>query len=256
MEFVAAVYFCNMKYTRDWLIDNWVMSSKSLRQLAREEGLSSRAFEQFAVRYKLKKVLKYRINEDKISLDDPVFQYFLGLFAADGYADKSSLRVTIDLKGEAGKELLYKLQEYFESTAPLRRYKLPKGSEGRWRLTLTSKKLRLLIESLGMGVNKTSTLQLPSLPTYNHFLRGFVDGDGSIEILKKPRVRWYCHSKQFNLQVQKLFPFAKVTQHRRCIGTNFGIYRKDSVVNFLEYIYEDTYFAYQPKLLRAQQLLK
>lgn len=58
--------------TEDWLINNWLNTDKSLKQLSDEFNISLSLLESRAVFYKLKKHLKHKLNTKKLfDLSDP-----------------------------------------------------------------------------------------------------------------------------------------------------------------------------------------
>lgn len=242
-----------MEITKEWLRQKWIKEGMSLRQLGIDMGLGPRGLEKYAIRYGLRSKYKNSLNEKKFTLKDPVFRYFLGLLYADGYVDKNSPRVYIDLQGEDARELLEKLRQYFEVSTPIGNYKNPKGDRVRYRLTLVSDRLRDLLKNCDLTNRKTDNIRLPALPTYWEFFRGFIDGDGSFSV-KRHRLRWYCHSKVFNVEVQKELQMGNIQKHPKG-GTVFSLTKLQDLKRLIQLIYNDTYYCYAPKWERAKQIL-
>jgi len=243
-----------MEITKEWLQQKWIKEGVSLRQLGIDLGLGPRGLESYAAKYGLRSQYKNHLNEQKLTLEDPVFRYFLGLFCADGYMDKNAVRVSIDLYGEDSRVLLEKLRQYFEITTPLGNYKTPLGDRNRWRLTIASSKLYSLLSELGISNKKTENLRLVQLENYSEFLRGFVDGDGSFSAPPKRRVRWYCHSVQFNEDLMVLLQMGTIAKHPKG-GTTFCIAKRKDLEKFIRMIYTDTYYCLSYKLEIAEQIL-
>lgn len=240
-----------MEITKEWLEQKWIKEGNSLRNLSIEQGLGPRGLEKYAVKFKLKSRYKHFINEDKIDLSDANFQYLLGLIYSDGYFNGK--RVSIDLSYNCGKELLTALNKYFENTCPIANYYNPKGEKVRYRLTISCNKLNELLKSLGIDNNKTIDLKLPILSNYSHFLRGFFDGDGSID---NKRIRWYCHSKRFNKEIVNILGYGNISNVKGKSGTQFAIYKIADRIKFLKYIYRNADFSLNYKKQRAFKFIK
>lgn len=234
---------------KEWFVVNWLDTPKSLQTLAIEIGVHVTTLERWSKKFNLTKHNKYNINENKISINNPVFQYFLGLLYADGYVDSKAKRISLDLSYNIGKEILSKLKEYFNYTGDIGEYKNPLGKRIRYRLTIGNVFLYDLCICLGLTPNKTSKIRLPNLPKYNHFLRGFMDGDGHIK-RKGKTITWYCHSKEFNEDVQHLLGFGTIYKHK-LTGTTLG-FQGENAIKFIKFIYIDTYYCLSNKLKIAK----
>lgn len=230
---------------KEWFVNNWINTDKSLQTLADEINVHVTTLERWVHKFNLKKPLKYSINEDKITIKDPVFQYFLGLLYADGFNDGN--RIGIDLSYDWGYEILLKLKTYFEYSGKIGVYKNSKGNRVRYRLYISNSKFVTLCTSLGVVPKKISKLRLPKLPQYNHFLRGFIDGDGNIH---KGQIRWYCHSKDFNNDIKDLLKFGSIYSHKLG-GTTYGVYGKNAQI-LINFIYQDQHYCLSNKLKKAK----
>lgn len=132
----------------------------------------------------------YRTNRDDyfsaIDTDDKA--YWLGLIYADGSVlvrstGQKTFSMSLSVRDEA---ILHRLAMCLESNQPIKRYvsngnHMVKSVEYS-RLLITSD--RLVDDLINQGViqNKTNILKPPTLDTHliRHFIRGYMDGDGSI----------------------------------------------------------------------------
>lgn len=128
---------------------------------------------------------KYDVKEDflRSGVDTQEKAYFLGLMFADGSVDiKGKMRISLQ---EGDRDILDKLKDVLGYTGEL--HHIDKG-EGRYKqkcLCINRKALTDDIIRLGCPPNKAFKLKFPTKETVPdeliwHFIRGYVDGDGSI----------------------------------------------------------------------------
>lgn len=180
----------------DWLREQF--RTKSAREIAEELGVRDSKIEYWLKKYNIRKPYKYMLDESKIDINDPIFCYFTGLVATDGYVDKKSPRVQVSFKGQ-GESVLTNLAKYFGYEGDLYRH------NGRYTLSLSSPKLIEELAKLGIdrNSNKTFDVVAPSSFTSDDcmrmYVRGIIDGDGNIKWSdKQPSnngvVRLFCGS--------------------------------------------------------------
>jgi hypothetical protein len=111
--------------------------------------------------------------------------YFLGLFYADGCNDKPRNTLSITLK-EQDKLLLEQLRQAIKSERPLQFVKRQKENiNNKWSLKIGSERLCQRLEDLGCPPAKAHKIKFPTegqvpFHLFNHFIRGYFDGDGHI----------------------------------------------------------------------------
>lgn len=129
---------------------------------------------------------KYNCNDQFFkNIDTEEKAYWLGFIYADGYISDINLGITL---AEIDKSHLAKFSNSIDSTYPINTYKYSGyrdvfGS----RVLIKSEILIKDLISHGVFYNKSLTLLPPkNIPEYliMHFLRGYMDGDGSISISK------------------------------------------------------------------------
>lgn len=131
---------------------------------------------------------RYAINEHFFDvIDSEEKAYFLGMLYADGYNNRRTSCVALSLK-ESDREILEKLNDAIGSGRPLQRvvHKNTYSKNGciTMRLSLNGQHISRQLEEIGCVQKKTFALQFPSwMPRglWRHFIRGYVDGDGSID---------------------------------------------------------------------------
>ncbi len=137
--------------------------------------------------------LRYKINENYFdSIDTEDKAYYLGLLFADGCNNTITRSTRIELQAR-DKHILYSFRKSLGSTAPIKfidRSKYP-NTQNAYRFDIFNRKIVDSLNKLGMHNNKYFTCDFPNIDTklYNHFIRGYFDGDGSIFSCMTPRDR-------------------------------------------------------------------
>lgn len=168
---------------KDWLIENWVNTAKSMRQLAVENNISEGILDQRRAKYGLKKAFKYPLDTDKLfNPSDPNIAYIAGLIATDGFLLQDKNSFEIELHGESETQLLEDIYNYLDRKAAFRKYGL------NFRLRVSAEGLNQFFESefnIKSGP-KSYHINVPE-NFYNEdcakaYIRGCIDGDGSISL--------------------------------------------------------------------------
>ncbi|MGP4079451.1 LAGLIDADG family homing endonuclease [Pseudalkalibacillus sp. R45] len=119
---------------------------------------------------------KYHFNEDYFKTWSGTMAYILGLFTADGFISQQGQTVSIAQKE---KDILEEIKRELKTTQPLYRNK----STGVYMLYMHSKKMKDDLMNLhGLNPCKSNNVEFPYVPQeyLHHFVRGYFDGDGSI----------------------------------------------------------------------------
>lgn len=134
--------------------------------------------------------VKYPINEDFFFTPSANLAYVLGLMATDGYVQKTNNDAYIGLAIQ-DKEILDKIHELIGGR-PIKIYNTNLGmSMAKWGFA--SKRVREELATYGIIPQKTFILKPPTkLPKeyYIDYIRGFFDGDGSINFIQQKNLRW------------------------------------------------------------------
>lgn len=189
---------------KEWIINNWVNTPKSLYQLAKENNISYSILDNRARKYNLSKRYKFKLNKEKLfNLKDPNVYYLAGLIATDGYLENNHNAITIDLTGEDELILLNNIKQYFEIQSNINFY----NNSNRLRIACDDLK-EFFINNFNIpNKDKTFNLQVPN-NFYNEdcikaYIRGCIDGDGSIN-KNNLQVSIFTASKSFILGLIKI----------------------------------------------------
>jgi hypothetical protein len=123
-------------------------------------------------------------NLKHIDKKDPIFCYYAGLVATDGYLDYKNKRIAVRVNNQGSNEVLENLRGYFEFIRPIRHYK---GSTGNISHELLIPNSCIFQELVLMGIEGSKCDRTFSLDWFisasddcrKMFLRGISDGDGN-----------------------------------------------------------------------------
>ena len=139
------------------------------------------------IRLNQKQPNKKHINENYFEIIDNEHKaYWLGFLYADGCVNETRSRIELSLKEED----YYHLQKFKEDLESEHKIGLKTKTIGdktykSYRLSINRKKMKEDLINLGCIPNKTLKLKFPTerqVPKHliNHFIRGYIDGDGCI----------------------------------------------------------------------------
>lgn len=130
--------------------------------------------------------LKYHCNENYFDdIDDANKAYILGLLWADGCNYLSLGKIQLQLQ-EKDKYILDEINILTNNDRPLTFLSLNDKNpnwQNTYTLILKSYHMSQILNDYGMTPRKSLTLEFPTwlnMSLYPHFLRGYIDGDGSI----------------------------------------------------------------------------
>lgn len=123
------------------------------------------------------------------NIDDQNKAYIAGLLWADGCNQLDKGKITIQLQ-ERDQEILQQIKEISNNERPLLKINL-NDKNPNWQnsilLTWQSKNISQILNDYGMVPRKSLVLEFPfwlDKSLYPHFLRGYIDGDGSVYFSK------------------------------------------------------------------------
>ncbi len=127
---------------------------------------------------------KYTLNQEYFDvIDNADKAYIIGLLAADGNMRWQCDEFRLSLQ-ERDKDILYKINEQFESNRPLEKRKFQQENwQDAYTLTVNSKHMCERLVEIGITPKKSLTLDFPKVPEkyIPAMLRGYIDGDGWIQ---------------------------------------------------------------------------
>lgn len=217
---------------------------------------------------------KYNVNDNYFeTIDDEHKAYWLGFIYADGYITSTEDKIGISLS-ENDKEHLNKFKTDIQFSGPINTYKI--GETGYndktvySRIMVTSKKMKNDLKRLGVSEHKTDILKFPSSDQIpykylNDFIRGYIDGDGSITHSSRQKSgTWnYCikivgtldmieNIQKFlntNLKLEQRYPDRNKNNYQITIGGN------QQVKKILDTLYSNATIFLDRKYNRYKQLL-
>lgn len=128
--------------------------------------------------------LKYTVNENFLDTIGTSQAFFLGLMAADGHINKNYRNFSICQSHQHGLDLISYIKILLNSDTKI----YYKNKVDAHLIHFTSPKLTKKLINIGITPNKSLTLKWPDIITEEFapaFLRGYIDGDGSIGIYKR-----------------------------------------------------------------------
>lgn len=202
----------NQRVSDQELINNRNFSSL---ELSRKFGISSQAIQERLIRLGINKSLESRIisSADRVRKYRPDFScfqmldrvgcYWLGFFYADGSVyvqNKRPNMVSIALQ-KRDKQILLQLANDLRLPETIVR-----EQKTSFRLALSNIHFAKLLCDLGMKPGKQYKRRIPPLEYKADFVRGFLDGDGSIIIRKNKflSIRFAITYEQFGNDLNKL----------------------------------------------------
>ena len=185
----------------DWLIKNWVNTTKSIKELANEVGCLDSLIESRIASFKLKKPYKHSFNTEKFfNINDPHIWYVAGLAVTDGHFPKYYDALQFSLVGDDEYRLLDSIKTYYESSKDITRYHTEGKGDWYWIINYPGLQ-QFFLDNFNITMeNKTYEADVPkSFPSEDcakAYIRGCIDGDGYITA-KGDRVRICTSSEAF-----------------------------------------------------------
>ena len=187
----------------------------------------------------------YTLNEKFFDIiDTPEKAYIIGMLAADGCVCKNTITLSLQ---ENDKHILEEINSLLGSNRPLHFIKMDVG-KNKWSLVITNKYMSNSLISKGIIENKSLFLEYPECITvdlFPHFLRGLLDGDGTIGSTRYHVGYTGTKMLLFNIaeKIENILNIHFYPQKEHCnndITYSIGIYRQDHCIKFLNYIYQNS----------------
>lgn len=177
LESISKLYFYE-KLSTVQIGEIYNVNHNTIYRFMLKNGLTPRKVNEY--------ITKYKVNMDYFkSIDSSDKAYFLGLIYADGFMDETNNCVRISLASNDG-YILELFKKYTNYTGPISFRKSEKDHfSDQLTIQIYNKVFFNNAYSKGLYQNKSLTLKFPTttqLPKslYNHFIRGYFDGDGCI----------------------------------------------------------------------------
>lgn len=203
---------------------------------------------------------KYTLNQDYFqNIDNQEKAYFLGFMFADGCVSKRNNHCLITLQKQ-DKYILEKFRELLETDRPLMKLR----TRNSWRLNFSSPKIKNDLIKQGCMPCKTFKLEFPDWlreDLERHFIRGFMDGDGSvsISIIRKEYGRLIVRITGREKFLKSILGLSKIEGIVRKIKAQ-RVYRLtyncSSAISFLNWLYNDATIYLERKYQKFLDYLK
>lgn len=152
----------------------------------------------------------YSCNEEFFcEIDSEEKAYWLGFIYADGYITGNNLGIALSSRDE---NHLLKFKQSISSNSPVNKYmsQTKYSSIEYSRILIRSNKLVQDIKEKGVLNNKSLILKFPNkdildCKLYNHFIRGYFDGDGSLVLSKNSINFKICGTKELLNSMIEIF---------------------------------------------------
>lgn len=229
--------YTNKNICQSEIAKSFDVSTKRIKKILLEYEVEIRPCQDF--------LRKFKVNENFFDeIDSEEKAYFLGILWADGSHDPSKRLVRLQL-WDKDKDLIEKLNRLVHPERPIYfwglNHKHPTWQDT-YTLRITSKRISDRLLELGMHRAKTFTLEFPNfIPEnlMNHFLRGYIDGDG------------HFHSRYVNVLGNEIFASGFQLFVERVVGVRctildrpdskiktFNINGRVQSMKFLNWLYE------------------
>ena len=168
----------------------------------------------------------YEINPDVFDILNEESAYWWGFLYADGYVHKRSLIVGLQGKDQSHLE---KLAKFLGSTAPIKDKLDNTHKYSVCELFVTHSHLAERLTELGIVKHRTRpdiVQNLLPVNLYNHWIRGFFDGDGSAGFRNNSLHLSFCGSKEIMTWLQGILgpaSGAKATPKKHTISSIYYI---------------------------------
>ena len=236
-------------------------SGMTAAELSKRNGVSVASINGFLVRCGVPRKGKQHIYNSDFNyfdiIDDEYKAYILGFIYADGCLHKNTLKISLATKD---KNILEKIKKAMFSENPIKitHYETTFGSFSQCNLSINSRQIKKSLNTQGVTERKTETTEFPdiALPLIKHFIRGYVDGDGSfgrylVNCKTQGKHHKYnlsiCGTPKFLQKIQLVFKdvakvggcYCKRRKKSLSVVTSLRYSGGRSVKKILNYLYKD-----------------
>lgn len=208
--------------------------------------------------------MKKLITENPFkNLNDSNVKYWLGWLASDGTINEN--RIILSLKSE-DRDVIEKFRDFLSKDINIYDgiHKKSFGDFKFSRIAFRNTEITNYLHNLGITKNKTINLKINFQIDW-FYLRGFFEGDGSIDFPKKskrPRCQLVGSSYEHIIQICNFlkkeniyFSFYEKSKNRKNRHWSIEIIRKSEVLKFLTKLYENADIYMNRKYLNAMQAI-
>lgn len=231
---IIEMYLC--KRTQREICDNLDVTRGKIDHLVKKFNLT-----------RFKTPGRYNLDETRINIYDPLYWYFLGLFASDGCISKRETHDVIEFE-VTDIQIIEDIKSIFNYDGKIGNRNRGGNSKTSYYINIINKKLSESIHNIfeGNAYRKSNNLIFPKIPNKDcesMFIRGFWDGDGSFSIgnsgqgNKRTYIgEAFCQSSKFLEGLQQCLNKHKINSTIP-IEHEFRINSKEDTSNFIKFIY-------------------
>lgn len=247
IKYICEQYYCK---TSKELAEKFGVSKSYIKKIWKKNGLSG----------KRNKPYTYVFDENYFeSIDSKDKAYFLGLLATDGcvYKRKNGIGqhiIKLSLVGDL--EIIEEFKKHLKSNNKITKMSNKNKSDFIYTLAIVSDKMAEDLRKYGIVTNKTDKTKFPNIDNefIPHFIRGVLDGDGSIYKTIQPKNKLKKYRYTINIVgTYKLLNRIAVclkmysinsTIYRDNKNYSFPLYtlkiqRQEDMLKFIDLIYKD-----------------
>jgi len=184
--------------------------------------------------------------------------YFLGLLAADGNVSEKRNTISLSLNVDDGLDLIEEFKKELNSTGSINVHTDKRTDYKRKSMAIiqfTSQKTKEDLQKVGIGPKKTIDLAYPKIDKKldKHFIRGFIDGDGSFFYKRGVLVFCLVGTQEILKSIQDILytelgiDYTKLTKH--ITGVYYLRLGHKNTLKLRNWIYDDCIIAMKRKKL-------
>lgn len=232
----------------------------TLKELSQKYQISTQTIRSYINKYgqrrgRLDKQVNYNVFKN---LKDNQVQYWLGYLASDGSIFED--RVLLSQKLE-DKDVIEKFNKFLNINKELTiKYHKKFGKKYPYvNTSFRNKEITNFLIDLGITYNKSFTLKM-NMPITFDFLRGVIDGDGSISVKNgntKNRIRIFTVSEQFHNQIINFLNDNNIDckSYKSKKGIlDIHIHKKEALLKLIDNLYYDNCVSMARKHRNATQI--
>jgi len=240
------------------IIDLYNNSKYTVQDIANKFNVCKCTVYNLTKKFRNKDSNRSQVVRDNVfkDLSNQDVQYWLGFLSADGsiFGD----RIALSLKKDDEK-ILIKFKEFLGNVNIIYGIYKKFGKEYPYcRVAFRNKKIVEFLRELGITNNKSFSIKV-NFPITNHFLRGLIDGDGSIYCGKRNCVRIFSASKDFVKQISDLLQENNIENHvylrnNKKVLYDIQVNKNSEVKKIIDFLYNNANTFLQRKYYNATQI--
>lgn len=203
----------------------------------------------------------FKIEENFFDeIDNEEKAYFLGWLFSDGY-NSEKYYITLDIK-YSDREILNVLSSFiYKNKHPKHIVRKFENGKKSIKICICNQHMCDVLKELGMVKAKSLILKFPDIKNkkvIRHFIRGYLDGDGSIVVHKNRPTIYFFGTYSFLDSLKKILMNEVFISNTKIISASkksnifrLGITGKIDVRNLIEYLYKDSNYHLKRKKRKA-----